>query len=262
VPETLREIYSSGTNGFPTTISNYFDIEWRQYSTAKDKFYDNGTEFLIGAYRQMDSLILNDNIQPVEGLLVDTKSGGIGFRNHTIPLDVGQGAIWEEDILFIQPETVCVDTNLTIEFSVPSYGNFTANNIQDIFLVDRGGFAELNRTYPTYDHDNAQDNPDLLRRAYKAAWINNAMTMVYLNVTNPSDQEAGVKAFSYMNSTVGKKFPLPYSSLTLYQALGISSDFGSYLNFGSSFDSTADYPNPFDIRSDNFSDAGESSISQ
>jgi len=34
----------------------------------------------------MESLVLNNTFQPVEGLIVDTVNSGIGFRNHTVPL--------------------------------------------------------------------------------------------------------------------------------------------------------------------------------
>ena len=256
VPNILREIYGSGTADLRTTISNYFDIEYRLYSTVTSKYRNNGSAFLVGAYRQMDSIILNDNVQPVEGLVVDTKNGGVGLRNHTIPTDIGRGGTWEEDLLFIEPETACVDTNLTLDFTVSS--DLTGNFAQNISLVDRGGFTNLNHTYPYYDHDNAQQNPDLKGRAYKAAWINNAMTMIYLNVTNPKNETSGLKSFSYLNSTIGKEFPLPYSTLMQYDALGISSTFGDYLGLSTS---DGNYTNPFGIDSGNFSDVCEFFIS-
>jgi len=63
---------------------------------------------------------LREDIIPVDGLIVDLKDGGLGFRNHTIPLGSGQGARWDEDILFVVPETTCVDTNLTLAFNIPT----------------------------------------------------------------------------------------------------------------------------------------------
>jgi hypothetical protein len=253
VPDILREIYGSGTAGLRTTVSNYFDIEYRLYSTVTSKYRNNGSVFLVGAFRQMDSIILNDNVQPVEGLIVDTKNGGVGLRNHTLPADIGRGAAWEEDLLFIEPDTVCVDTNLTLDFTVSA--DISGDFAQNISLVDRGGFANLNKTYPFYDRDNGQQDPDLKGRAYKAAWMNNAWTMLYLNVTNSKNETSGLKSFSYLNSTVGKEFPLEYSSLMQYDALGISSDFGNYLNLLGG--DGGDYPNPFNIDSGNFSDICE-----
>lgn len=120
IPDIVQEIYSSGTNGWANTISNYFDIEWRTWSTGVSKFYNNDTQFLTSSYRQMASVILREDVIPVEGLIVDMQDGGLGFRNHTIPSGVGQGGAWDEDILFIVPETTCVDTNLSLAFDIPT----------------------------------------------------------------------------------------------------------------------------------------------
>jgi len=85
-------------------------------------------------------LLLDDAQEAVEGLIVDTNTGGIGFWNHTVPFTLKFGSVWSEDISFILLETECVDTNLT-EFSIPSdrlYGG-----VADIALTDRGGFANF-----------------------------------------------------------------------------------------------------------------------
>lgn len=253
IPEIIREIYSSGTAGFPSTISNYWDIEWRQYSKEVKTAFNNGTEYLVGRYRQMASLILRDEIVPVEGLLVDTIDGGLGFRNHTIPTNAGKGGSWEEDILFIQPATACVDTNLSMSFTVSNNG--TGKIGENVRLVDRGGFAKLNQTYPMYDHDNAQSNPDLEARAYKAAWLNNAMTALFLNVTNPNNETANIESFSYLNSNVGKEFPLDVTTGTMFDALEVGDNYGNYLNENMETNSDSGntrYPNPFEITVKNF----------
>jgi hypothetical protein len=182
IPEILREIYSSGTVGWPNTVVNYFDIESRQYSTSVSELYNNGSAFLVTDYRPMGTLITKDEIVLVEGLLIDLKDDGVGFRNHTLPTGVGVGGSWEEDILFIQPETVCVDTNLSLAFTIHkrnrentvtpvsfpfSHRRVTRPALQivplslhkaksitepnflyivdDVRLVDNGGFSNLNR---------------------------------------------------------------------------------------------------------------------
>lgn len=257
IPQTVRDIYSSGTKGVRTTVSNYFDIEWRQVMTNNDEYLNNGSAYLVGTYRQIESMILDDAIKPIEGLVVDTKSGGLGFRNHTLPVGLRHGATWTEDLLFIEPETECVDTNLTIDFTVANK-NETLNATDGtaaIFLTDRGGFANLNHTYPYYDRDHADTNPDLRVRAYKAAWMNNAWTMLYLNVTNPNNSTYGNKSFSYVNSQIGKTFEMPTGgSLSPQNALGVSTEWGNYLS-GSVLASSGEpgaYPNPFNITRDNF----------
>lgn len=256
VASIVREIYSSGTQGIHTTISNYFDIQWRMYSLTIDEYKDNGTASLIGFYQFIDSIVLSNTTMPVEGLIVDAEVGGIGFRNHTLPKGLDNGATWSEDLLFIGPETSCVDTNLTFDFTVNSNAN-QSGQLSELWLTDRGGFVSLNHTYPYYDHVNAQANPDLQQRAYKAAWLNNVWTMVYLNVTNPNDSIYGKRSFSYLNSAYGKRFELPHTCTTSFNGLSIGYDFGRYL-----FDQPIDdmdgvgtsYSNPFHITSDNFTD--------
>lgn len=88
VPDIVMDTYSSGV-GNDTTISNYFDIQWRRYQTNSLPDLNNGSKFLIGAFRPMQSLVLNAAIQPVEGLIVDTVNGGIGLRNRKSAFDVG-----------------------------------------------------------------------------------------------------------------------------------------------------------------------------
>jgi hypothetical protein len=253
VPQIVRDIYSSGTAGMATTISNYFDIEWRQYTTTTENGVNNGSAFLVGAYRPIGTMILNDAVELIEGLVVDAKAGGLGFRNHTIPAGFQHGATWEEDLLFIEPETSCVNTNLTLDFTVSDNENASAP-ISELLLTDRGGFVNLSHTFPEYDRDDPQKNPDLQGRAYKAAWLNNAWSMLFLNVTNDNNSTYGTRAFSYLNSSLGKTFPMPFNSVNgLFDALSTSGDWGNYL-FGG-------FPPPtgsFNVTSDNFTSIGMS----
>jgi hypothetical protein len=46
VPQIVRDIYSSGTRHLKTTVSNYFDIQWRQYCLKQDRYYNNGSDFV------------------------------------------------------------------------------------------------------------------------------------------------------------------------------------------------------------------------
>jgi hypothetical protein len=256
LPRNLTDLFQSGLASQPQTMSSIFDIEWRTYTFAQDPNIDNGEEYLVNSYRQLTSLILDDAIEPVEGLIVDTQGGGIGFRNHTIPSGVELGATWTEDLLFVEPDTQCVDTNLTLDFSIPQ--GLSGDTIEDLALTDHGGFANLIQEYPYYDRSDPQANPDLAGRAYKAAWINNALTMIYLNVTRPNPG-----AWAYLDSTVGKRFPLTASfSGVSYDSLMATSEWGTLLDFstsnGTSFNSSGSagvtYANPFQISSSNFSD--------
>ena len=233
-------------------------MEAISYTSNKD--YNNGSTYLIGAFRLMQSLVLNDAIEPVEGLLVNTKTGGIGFRYHTIPPGFQYGATWSEDILFIEPETVCVDTNTTLDYMIAESSNFSSSII-DLVLTDRGGFANANHTYPEVNLSAPQTDPQLYARAWKAAWMTNVWTMFYLNITAPSNKTTGTKAFQYINSEIGKSFALPNPDQNQpYDALAMDASFSFHLNLDGSIPNTTSpgdtglRPNPFQISGDNFTD--------
>ncbi|OAQ60042.2 hypothetical protein VFPPC_16830 [Pochonia chlamydosporia 170] len=255
IPQSLVDLYSSGTSGNGTTVSNLFDIEWRNYHSEQERQINNGSRFLVGSFRHLQTMLLNDAVEPVEGLLVDTKNGGVGFRHHTLPKEVKHGVEWTEDLLFIEPETECVNTNLTLDFTIGSILKNPASRertpIESLVLTDRGGFVNLNKTLPYYDRSNMQLNPDLRGRAYMAAWATNALTMHYFNVSNPNPD-----AFSYMNSAIGKSFQLSSRNADyFFDALTTSTRWDRFLNFGL-FTNSSSYkppPNPFQINSGNFS---------
>jgi hypothetical protein len=260
VAPVVKEIYSSGTKNRATTVSNFFDIEWRQLTTTSGETYDNGTAYAVGAFRQLDSVLLWDDYRPVEGLVVDAKGGGIGFRNHTVPTGLTRKASWSEDLLFIEPETVCVDTNTTLDYTITS--NLSSNSLFVGYrLTDRGGFADLSHDRPWYDKNNSQANPDLWRRAYKSAWFNNYYSMVYFNITPPRNNTVGLAAFDYVTSKVGDSYPikLPVSKSLADMGLEISSLYGGYLFEGDSLSSRGDnstvYPNPWNVTQSDWFDA-------
>ena len=271
IPRNITEAFESGLATMAPTVSSIWDIEWRTYNVFHDEDGEvqNGEDYIVGRYRQLETLALNNDIEPVEGLIVDTKDGGIGFRNHTTPSPNEYGSSWSEDLLFIEPHTVCVDTNLTLDYEL-SYG-LSGVEVSKLVLTDRGGFANLVKEYPTFDRDNSQDDIQLWDRAYKAAWLNNVLTMLYLNVTNPRDEDHE-RAFMYLDSHVGKTFPLDlrflntisYDSFLTTLTWGKYLDLNNLLSKNSSSNSTSDdarYPNPFDITSTNFTTVCKSSSS-
>ncbi|KAH7066203.1 hypothetical protein BKA63DRAFT_523950 [Paraphoma chrysanthemicola] len=220
IPQNVVDVFQSGAAEIGPTVSSLFDIQWRSYikSTIDDikrtnpgPSVDNGTARTVGTYQPLSSLVLSDDLVAVEGLIVDMKNGGIGFRNHSAPTWREYGSTWTEDILFIVPETVCVDTNLTLDFQVPrtrTEENLASSGVYKPEIVDHGGFVNINKTYPAWKFTDTQANPELWYRAYRGAWLNNAYTMAYMNVTNMSNETTKVKAFAYLNSTMNKGFPL------------------------------------------------------
>lgn len=280
IPYTTAAMFTSHYADYPNTVAGIFDLQWRQYSYLTSPDFNNGDRYVVGLYKAMNSLLVDDTTQAVDGLIVNTRDGGIALRNHTAPKNMAYGAEWEEELMYITPETVCVDTNLTLEFQIAplGYGLFdpyvstsSGMSIVNLSLVDRGGFSNINRTYPEKPFFAGQSDAELQFRAYKAAWINNAWTMMFLNVTNP--RTAKLAPFSYMNSTVGKKFPLDarQAASAGYGQIALSSRYGDYLPLqysllssgnssllgNASFPSTQDprsvYPNPFRVLRSNFS---------
>jgi hypothetical protein len=250
IPQTKVQLFQSGLAEQSETVSSIFDIQWRSYTTQQGQDVNNGSTFLVGGYRQLTTLILDDAIEAVEGLIVDTISGGIGFRNHTIPSGMSLGATWTEDLLFIEPETQCVNTNLTLDFSLGSGNSTFVGEAIDLVITDRGGFVNLNHTYPYYDRTKPELNADLTGRAYKAAWLFNVYIALIFNVTRPNPG-----AFGYLNSHVGKSFPLQSIDFPSVDALSASTFENSYENL---FDltltnSTLGPSNPFQITDANFS---------
>jgi hypothetical protein len=169
----------------------------------------------------------------------------------------------DEDILFIEPETVCVDTNLTLDFTiVPSPNATTLSLVTGVVLTDRGGFTNMNHTYPEIDLTNPQNNSDLYGRAYRAAWLSNSFTALYYNVTDTNNATTGAKAWSYVDSFVGKTFAIPSpdsSSFNTFESLFMTTTFGDYLqlDFGDGAPAPSDSgpsTNPFNVNSSSFDD--------
>ncbi|OAX82468.1 hypothetical protein ACJ72_03186, partial [Emergomyces africanus] len=256
IPPKIMDTFQSGLKSLPPTVSSLFDIEWRTYGIRTEPDVNNGSKYLVGDYRQAGVMALNDAYDIVEGLIVDTKNGGIGFRNHTTPSPLPHGSEWSEDLLFVEPHTVCIDTNLTMDFSIPFSG---INQFENLVLTDRGGFVNLNTSYPTYDRLDSQTDPDFFGRAYKAAYLNNVLTMVYFNLSNPRTKD--LEPFSYLKSEMNKTFPLERNIQAYPDRFLTNRKWGTYLKLSSGlFNSTSNstgsgivYPNPFGITAKNFS---------
>ncbi|KFY21955.1 hypothetical protein V493_06962 [Pseudogymnoascus sp. VKM F-4281 (FW-2241)] len=189
IPHNVTEVFTSATAN--STVSSIFDIQYRSfkhdstaYEPAEDNEYplQNNSLYTVGTMRTLQSLILNNKIELIEGLVVDTINGGIGFRNHTIPVQTEFGSVWHEDLLWVEPVTECVDTNLTIEFESLFHLTMDMPGEQS-FLVDNGGIVNLSPDYPFIDQNDTQGDPQLHATAYRAAAFNNALTALLYNLT-------------------------------------------------------------------------------
>lgn len=256
IPTDKIKLLQSGLQEQQQTVSSFFDIQFRSHNKRQDPAINNGTFYEAGAYRQLDTLVLRDAIEAVEGLVVDMIDGRIAFRNHTLPTGIALGATWDEDLLVMEPETHCVDTNLTLDFTTSGLNGSLGGKLSDLVLTDRGGFTNIATKLPTYDKSSPQINADLMNRAYQSAWYFNALLAIYYNVTRPNPD-----AFGYIASQIDKTFQLPETTLLGMEELAVkdySSVFSTFLaNDNSSFtsdDSFEFWPNPFNISSSNFSE--------
>lgn len=210
--------------------------------------------YLAPASRQLALLVLDDTVRPYEGLIVDMKEGRIGFRNHTTPRPHYQyGSTWDEDILFVEPETQCVNTNLTLDFTLPP-DDTSFNSVEDVVLTDHGGFSALARTSPNYAVPSNGQDLNLRERAYKAAWLNNFYTMLYFNITDPNRSN-----ITRIDSEEGSTFPIRSDANTTFRVsqdvIRASMTFGQYLNLDSALPSgnkSQSHTNPFNVSSDFF----------
>ncbi|KAH7176749.1 hypothetical protein EDB81DRAFT_752068 [Dactylonectria macrodidyma] len=233
VSQILHDIYMSGTKNCGTTISNFFDIEWRQGTTYYDRELNDGVPSAGGAFRFLESFSLDDDIRAVEGVVVDKQSGGIGFRSHTLPIGHTKGVAWSKDLLFLQPD------------------------VHEMALTDRGGFVNINTTDPRNDQRGGINAPDLRTRAYQAAWISNTLFMLFMTITDATNQTTGTKRFDRIDSKLNDTFELriPTTGETRFQNLQFGLDFGAYVWLGMLGEENTLCPNPWGINSTAFGDA-------
>jgi hypothetical protein len=199
------------------------DIEYRNYYNRSEIYIDNAAASIRGSIQPFETFLLDDKYRLIEGLVIDAIDGGLGFRNHTVPVGLPLGADWEEDLLWITPETACTSVNLSLHFSI-SKDSYSATNTG--YMTDDGGFANLNPDVPLPRWDGLDKNwqdvfgamPDLHQRSYALAWWNNQFTAKTLNVSS---------------SSVGKRFTNElsnYARLASPSSITISEMDGSYLN--------------------------------
>ncbi|KAL9609218.1 MAG: hypothetical protein Q9167_005995 [Letrouitia subvulpina] len=216
IPQNLSEIFSSATSG--TTLSGAFDIQSRAWAVGLDydqlkslPKVDRGLPYAQSAYRSLDSLILHNKIEALEGIIVDSVAAGIGYRNHSMPQGLPLGGKWTEDVTWIEPVTECTNTNLTIEILVGD----DRTNITKMDLIDNGGFINLPGELPYQDELQPSQDPNLLVRAIQGAYLGNSLLMFYFNVNFPNN--TGPR-----NSSLGRRFSLEPRSNSLFDAIALS----------------------------------------
>ncbi|KAK5120014.1 hypothetical protein LTR85_007090 [Meristemomyces frigidus] len=225
IPAVLAELYQSGLKTQPRSVSSFFDIGWKSYNTRTGDNIGNQT-YLVDSYRAISSLLLSDDVHLVQGLIVDGHSGRVGFRDHTVPssTEVPYGAEFAEDILFLEPETACVDINITVKFQMPLEGQLPGLDGPIEYLVDNGGFVNLSHHDPWLDlfengtlYGDTQCDPRLEDRAYRSAWTMNVENMFFFNLTAPHSNSS-----AYLDFELGKTFAMNNTiSNTMLQVLSL-----------------------------------------
>jgi hypothetical protein len=96
-PATM-EVFQSWTSAVGNTVAGPFDIQPRRFELTTNPYIMNGTLFPQGVADVATYILLDNTIEAVEGLIVDTRpdQSAVGFRNHTLPLQYGEGATWTE----------------------------------------------------------------------------------------------------------------------------------------------------------------------
>jgi hypothetical protein len=207
IPYAIEEVFNSGTKN--STIASPLDIQYRNWFYWRSDYVDNNNRSAFGTFRPLQTFTLDDKYQIIEGLVVDAKNGGIGFRNHTIPVGLNLGAQWTEDLLWLQPESACTPTNLSLHFSISDSHFFEDVNG---YLRDDGGFAKISPIppQPRWDRSgwrNISMTPNLKARADVTAWWNNQLVAEAMNITESyaGSKFPGLKAYALLSSTTSLK---------------------------------------------------------
>jgi hypothetical protein len=87
---------------------------------------------------------------------------GIGLWNRTLPTETPHGGVWPADVLWLEPVSACVDTNLSLDYMVEDDSSTDQPLVFN--LTDRGGFFNLTHENPTF-YPAAQEI-DLWQHAY------------------------------------------------------------------------------------------------
>ncbi|KAK5094987.1 hypothetical protein LTS08_008383 [Lithohypha guttulata] len=266
IPQSLVDLFESGVD-HGTSVSSFFDVQYRQWKETKNFWVVENSSFLTGDFKMLGSSILNNKYELSEGVILDMINGSIGFRNHSVPTKLVYGAEWAEDILFLEPEAACVNTNLTVYYTLTNTG--VIENEQG--LVDHGGFVNINRTdpYPVtssttgeYPFLDSQNLPMLYNRAYYAAWLTNVFSMQFLNVTEPRTNRSRISSILNqkfrVNSTFAEYNPIDIQYIERTTSLSelvkppSNYTFSDPIIYVTNYSSNPEIANPFNVSADVF----------
>ncbi|KAF7320844.1 hypothetical protein HMN09_00170900 [Mycena chlorophos] len=197
--------YQNSSEIAPDLVATFNSTPYGPFNMQFRRWYNgtSGRNFTTSqpVLATTESLILRDGIFPVGGLIVDLDNPGVGLWNHTLPSNLETGGVWSEEVLWLEPVSSCVDTNLTVDYTLQNAAD-SLTQIETYSLTDRGGFYNLTTTYPDLDRDG-QTNLNLQQHAYKGAVLSNFYTMNSLNVSRNTSHD-------------GRSFPLKWTQTTFF----------------------------------------------
>ncbi|CAG9981057.1 unnamed protein product [Clonostachys byssicola] len=121
-------------------VASALDIQYRSEMPFRNEYFDDNQPYVKGRFKPIDMLLSREAFVLAEGVIVDTITGGIGYRNHSVPIGLEYGGEWDEDILWIELDIACADNNLSLKITL---GDGKPDFVQSVSVLDRGGFANL-----------------------------------------------------------------------------------------------------------------------
>ncbi|KAG0637157.1 hypothetical protein HOY80DRAFT_1085671 [Tuber brumale] len=166
IPQNISEMFQTGASGHGNLISGPFDVRHRLFRMVKDldagsnasmgHSPNQGKVHTEGVGATVQSVILDHSFVLVEGLIVDAKSRGVGFRNHSPPPNLGYGGTWEESLLWVEPVSQCDKNNLAVDFTLAEN-----QKIDKVRLNGRGGSVDLVHDEPNFNFNRANSKLDI-----------------------------------------------------------------------------------------------------
>ncbi|CAO3690075.1 unnamed protein product [Umbelopsis ramanniana] len=202
VPNNIMEKFTSYNGGIGP-----MDIQFRIYETGINTGANGGNGYTQGVYRVDESIITSTKLFASQNLIIDkSETPGVGILNVTVPF-FQSGGNWNQQILWLEPVTECVDLNVTYDFTLqdasPSSPTLQLSNYA---ITDRGGFANYNANH--YQPNQPTDrNVNLQTHAYQAA--NYAL-------------RTGLVAFNISSSQIGNSYSAPAADTFLSPAIGMA----------------------------------------
>jgi hypothetical protein len=179
IPGNITSKFTSQADNGP------FNIQYRIYTTQVSNLVNNNQPITVGSLGRMQSFITGNDIIAIEGAVVDTTNNpGIGLTQHSFPNNE-EASTWSRELLWLEPESACVDTNLTLQYQISSDLVSIVEN--STMVVDKGGITHLTTKQPPPYNDNSTFI-DLAFHAYTGAVWSNMAAMRAFNTTRTVSQ--------------------------------------------------------------------------